>query len=85
VNQTTIVSTATGIHAGPMDLSAIWRQLTKEGKTTRLREGHCLHCGRLAQKAWEYLNKRRKPLQGAAITNITITSSSESGNVLSHV
>jgi hypothetical protein len=83
-NQTTTASTATGTHPGPMDLSAIRRQLqvTQEGKTTRLREGRCLYCGGLGHMARECPNKRPKPLQTAATTT---TSPTESGNVLSHV
>jgi hypothetical protein len=81
-NQTTTASAATGTHPGPMDLSAIRRQLTQEEKTTRLREGRCLYCGGLGHMARECPNKRPKPLQTAATTT---TSSTESGNVLSHV
>ena len=41
----TNLSTQSGTHSGPMDLSSIRRRLTPEQKALRIREGRCLYCG----------------------------------------
>ena len=55
-------TTASGVHAGPMDLSAGRKKLTPEERACRLAEGRCLYCRGVGYVARNCLNAHRHPL-----------------------
>ena len=78
---TPVLSTATGIHFGPMDLSAGRRKLTPEERARRLAEGRCLYCGGIGHMAKDCTVARR-PLR-AAVTTLTPVEDSASVSPMS--
>ena len=58
-------TTASGIHAGPMDLSAGRKKLMPKERARRLAEGRCLYCSGIGHVARDYPNAHCHPLRAA--------------------
>ena len=61
-------TTASGVHAGPIDLSVGSKKLTAEERARRLAEGHCLYCGGIRHMARDCPNAHCHPLHTAEAT-----------------
>ena len=61
----TTATMASGIHAGPIDLSAGRKKLMPGGRAPWLAEGRCLYYGGVGHMAGNCLNAHRHPLRAA--------------------
>ena len=62
---TATATTASGVHPGPMNLSAGRKKLTPEERARRLAEGRCLYCSGVGHVARDCPNAHRHPLRAA--------------------
>lgn len=77
-------STATGTHAGPMDVSVVKGPLSDEEKTRRFLNRLCMYCGLPGHVAINCPNSKRKNLR-AAEANVVVASQSLSRSPSPHI